>query len=240
MGKERWVLRLREVKISYGHVNVLKGLSLDVPDRGIVALLGGNGCGKTTTLKTIMGLLHPDDGTIEYEGKPIHHLPPVKIVSRGIAMVPQGRRIFSDLTVVENLKMGTLARKNRKPIRDEIKTILKRFSRLGERRRQRGGTLSVGEQQLVAFGRGLMSKPRLLLMDEPSAGLAPRLVEEMFHIIQEINRAGTTILLVEQNVHMALSVSQRGYILRDGKIALADESKNLINNENVVRSYLGG
>ena len=186
-----------------------------------------------------MGLLHPDDGTIEYEGKPIHHLQPAEIVSKGIAMVPQGRRIFSDLTVVENLKMGTLARKDRKNVRYEIKTILQKFSRLGERRKQKGGTLSVGEQQLVAFGRGLMSKPKLLLMDEPSAGLAPRLVEEMFHIIQEINRAGTSILLVEQNVRMALSLSQYGYILRDGKIALADESKNLINNENVVRSYLG-
>jgi branched-chain amino acid transport system ATP-binding protein len=233
------VLRLHEIKISYGHVEVLKGLSLDVPARGIVTLLGGNGCGKTTTLKTIMGLLHPDDGIVEYEGEPIHHLMPAQIVSKGIAMVPQGRRIFSDLTVVENLKMGTLARKDRKNVRDEIKRILTRFARLGERRRQRGRTLSVGEQQMVAFGRGLMSKPRLLLMDEPSAGLAPRLVEQMFHIIQEINRSGTTILLVEQNVHMALSVSQYGYILRDGKIALADESKNLINNEDVVRSYLG-
>jgi len=233
------VLRLREVKISYGHVNVLKGLSLNVPAGGIVTLLGGNGCGKTTTLKAIMGLLHPEEGIIEYEGKPVNHLQPAEIVSRGIAMVPQGRRIFSDLTVVENLKMGTLARKDRKNVRDEIKGILKRFPRLGERRKQKGGTLSVGEQQMVAFGRGLMSKPRLLLMDEPSAGLAPRLVEEMFKIIQEINRSGTTILLVEQNVHMALSLSRYGYILRDGKIALADESKKLINNEDVVRSYLG-
>ncbi|UCD80806.1 MAG: ABC transporter ATP-binding protein [Desulfobacterales bacterium] len=233
------MLRISNIKISYGHVSVLNGLSLDVHAGGIVSLLGGNGCGKTTTLKAIMGLIHPAEGSIEYEGQAIHHLRPAQIVSRGIALVPQGRRIFSDLTVIENLKMGTLARRDRRNIRNEIRGILARFTRLAERRKQKGGTLSVGEQQLVAFGRGLMSRPKLLLMDEPSAGLAPRLVEKMFRIIQEINRSGTTILLVEQNVHMALSLSQYGYILRDGKIALADESKNLINNEDVVRSYLG-
>lgn len=233
------MLHVGNLTVSYGNLRILRGVSFEVPSGSIVALLGGNGSGKSTTLKTIIGLLIPDEGTIRFENRDIVKLSPGERVAAGLALVPQGRRIFPTLTVLENLKLGAFRRREQRTLREDLEALMTRFPRVRERRTQRGGTLSVGEQQLVAVSRGLMARPRMLLMDEPSSGLAPLLVDEIFRLIREINAEGTTVLLVEQNVHMALSISHYGYILRDGKIAIADESRTLLGREDLVRSYLG-
>ncbi len=234
------LLEVRDVHTYYGHIHALQGISLEVEEGEIVTLIGANGAGKTTTLNTICGILQPARGEIFLEGRPIHGLPAHEIVRRGVAQVPEGRRIFSRLTVLENLEMGAYARTDRNGIAQDIERIFALFPQLKDRRRQVGGTLSGGEQQMLAIGRALMARPRILLLDEPSMGLAPILVERIFETIQEINQAGTTILLVEQNALMALSVAHRGYVLQTGQIVLYDTAANLQENEMVRKSYLGG
>ncbi|MBI3328740.1 MAG: ABC transporter ATP-binding protein, partial [Nitrospinae bacterium] len=216
-----------------------KGLSLRVDKGEIVSLIGSNGAGKSTTIRTITGLLHPRRGAISLEGERIEHLPPYQIVQHGVAQAPEGRRIFPRLTVIENLEMGAYARKDPAGVRADIERVLHVFPRLRERASQQGGTLSGGEQQMLAIGRALMARPRLLLLDEPSMGLAPTLVEVIFQTIQEINRQGTTVLLVEQNALMALEVAQRGYVLQTGRAVLHDTAANLLRNEMVRQVYLG-
>ncbi|RPI43466.1 MAG: ABC transporter ATP-binding protein [Hyphomicrobiaceae bacterium] len=211
-----------------------------MPKGRVVARLGGNGSGKSTTLKAIMGVTPSQRGSIRLDGMEIRGLPAERIVPLGLSMVPQGRRIFAPLTVRENLRLGAFARRGRDDFQEDLETVLGRFPEIGEWLDRRGGALSVGQQQLVAFGRGLMARPKLLLMDEPSAGLAPRLVERLAEIIVDIRGAGTTILLVEQNVHLALSVADFGYVLRDGRIAMADHAQNLVGNDEIIRHYLGG
>jgi branched-chain amino acid transport system ATP-binding protein len=217
----------------------LKGLSIHVEQGEVVTLIGANGAGKSTTLNTICGLLHPHGGTIILDGEPIHALPAHQIVMRGVSQAPEGRRIFGRLNVVENLEMGAFARTDKDGIRRDTERVFTLFPRLKERARQVAGTLSGGEQQMLAIGRAVMANPRLLLLDEPSMGLAPILVEAIFDTIREINQQGTTILLVEQNALMALSVAQRGYVLETGAIVLHDESAALRDNEMVRRAYLG-
>jgi branched-chain amino acid transport system ATP-binding protein len=234
------LLEVRDVHTYYGHIHALQGISLEVEKGEIVTLIGANGAGKTTTLNTICGLLRPAQGEIFLEGRPIHGLPAHEIVRLGVAQVPEGRRIFSRLTVLENLEMGAYARTDRDGIAQDIERIFALFPQLKDRRRQVGGTLSGGEQQMLAIGRALMARPRILLLDEPSMGLAPILVERIFETIQEINQQGTTILLVEQNALMALSVAHRGYVLQTGQIVLHDTAANLQENEMVRKSYLGG
>lgn len=234
------MLRVECLQVAYGPVEVLKGLDIEVPRGQIVTLLGGNGSGKSTTLKAIMGATRSQGGSIRLDGVEIRGLPSERIVPLGISMVPQGRRIFAPLTVRENLRLGAFARRDQGGFREDLERVLERFPEMGEWLGRRGGTLSVGQQQLVAFGRGLMARPKLLLMDEPSAGLAPRLVERLAEIIADIRGTGTTILLVEQNVHLALSVADFGYVLRDGRIAMADHARNLVGNDEIIRHYLGG
>jgi branched-chain amino acid transport system ATP-binding protein len=219
-------------------VEVLKGLDIEVPDGSIVTLLGGNGSGKSTTLKAIIGAAPSQAGSVQLDGTEIRGLPSERIVPLGISMVPQGRRIFAPLTVRENLRLGAYARNGGS--QDDLDQVLERFPEMRDWLGRRGNALSVGQQQVVAFGRGLMAHPKLLLMDEPSAGLAPRLVERLAEIISDIRKTGTTILLVEQNVHLALSVADFGYVLRDGRIAMADQTRNLVGNQEIVRHYLGG
>jgi len=234
------LLELQDLHVYYGHIHALKGISLTV-DRGeIVALLGSNGAGKTTTLRTISGLLRPRRGRVLLEGEAIDHLPPHEIVYRGVAHAPEGRRIFSRLTVRENLEMGAYARTNGASIRDDMERVFALFPRLRERIHQVAGTLSGGEQQMLAIGRALMARPRILLLDEPSMGLAPILVEQIFETIKDINAQGTTILLVEQNAFMALTIAHRGYVLQTGEIVLAGPARALQENEDVRRAYLGG
>ena len=232
------MLQVEGLQVAYGPVEVLKGLDIDVPDGSIVALLGGNGSGKSTTLKAIMGAAPSQAGSVRLGGTEIRGLPSERIVPLGISMVPQGRRIFAPLTVHENLRLGAFARGGGS--REDCNRILQRFPEIRGWLARRGSALSVGEQQVVAFGRGLMAHPKLLLMDEPSAGLAPRLVERLAGIIGEIRKAGTTVLLVEQNVHLALSVADFAYVLRDGRIAMADHARNLVGNHEIIRHYLGG
>jgi len=232
------MLRVEGLEVAYGPVEVLKGLDIEVPKGRVVALLGGNGSGKSTTLKAIMGATQSQAGSIRLDGVEIRGLPPERIVPLGVSMVPQGRRIFAPLTVRENLRLGAFARRG--GFRDDLDRVLERFPELGGWLGRRGDALSVGQQQLVAFGRGLMARPKLLLMDEPSAGLAPRLVERLAEILADIRRTGTTILLVEQNIHLALSVADFGYVLRDGRIAMADQAGNLVGNHEIIRHYLGG
>jgi branched-chain amino acid transport system ATP-binding protein len=233
------MLEVDSVDTYYGNIRALNGVSLSVNKGEIVTLIGANGAGKTTMLDTISGLLKPRRGTIHLEGVPIHALPPHVIVEKGISGAPEGRKIFSRLTVLENLEMGAFIRTDRAGIARDLDRVFNLFPRLKERVKQLGGTLSGGEQQMLAIGRALMARPRILLLDEPSMGLAPLLVESIFDIIQEINREGTTILLVEQNALMALSVAHRGYVLQSGEIVLHDTAANLRQNDMVRHAYLG-
>jgi branched-chain amino acid transport system ATP-binding protein len=232
-------LSVENVHSYYGNIHALKGVSLMVQDGEIVTLIGANGAGKTTTLKTVSGLLHPRQGTINLDGKPIHRLPPHAIVRLGICQAPEGRRIFRRMSVQENLEMGAFARRDAAGIAEDLEKVFTLFPRLKERLRQQGGTLSGGEQQMLAIGRALMSRPQILLLDEPSMGLAPMLVEAIFNTLSEINRLGTTILLVEQNALMALSIAHRGYVLETGSIVLSDTAANLQQNPSVQKAYLG-
>ncbi len=234
------LLDIRNIHTYYGHIHALQGISLAVEESEIVTLIGANGAGKTTTLNTICGLLQPREGEIWLEGRPIHRLRPHEIVRLGVAQVPEGRKIFGRLTVRENLEMGAYTRNDKAGIAEDMARVLDLFPQLKGRERQLGGTLSGGEQQMLAMGRALMARPRILLLDEPSMGLAPILVERVFETIQEINRQGTTILLVEQNALMALSVAHRGYVLQTGQIVLADTAAALQKNEMVRKAYLGG
>jgi branched-chain amino acid transport system ATP-binding protein len=232
-------LELEGLHTYYGNIHALKGISLEVHDGEIVTLIGANGAGKTTTLKTISGVLRARAGGILLDGRPIHRMPAHEIVRLGVSQAPEGRRIFPRMTVLENLEMGAFARTDRAGITADLERVLTLFPRLRERVAQKGGTLSGGEQQMLAIGRALMAKPNILLLDEPSMGLAPILVETIFDTIVEINRLGTTVLLVEQNALMALSIAHRGYVMETGTIVLADTAANLQKNEQVQKAYLG-
>ena len=223
----------------YGHIHALHGISVTVEQGEIVTLIGANGAGKSTTLKTITGFLRPRPGTIILDGTPIHGLPPHEITRRGVCLVPEGRRIFPRMTVRENLEMGAFSRANRQEIQEDLERVCRLFPRLEERLAQTAGTLSGGEQQMLAIGRGLMARPKILLLDEPSMGLAPVLVELIFRTIQEINAQGVTILLVEQNALMALQIAGRGYVLETGRIVMTDQADKLRQNDQVRKSYLG-
>jgi branched-chain amino acid transport system ATP-binding protein len=234
------LLRLDDIHSYYGNIHALQGISFAVHEGEIVTLLGANGAGKTTTLRTIHGLLHPRKGRIEFDGKDITGMPAHEHVTHGIGQSPEGRRIFSRMTVLENLQMGGYSRKDKSSMAADFSRVYELFPRLLERKDQHGGTLSGGEQQMLAIGRALMTRPRLLLLDEPSMGLSPILVEQIFAIIQDINRQGTTILLVEQNALMALGVAHRGYVLQTGRIVRSGEAKALLEDPEVRRAYLGG
>lgn len=234
------MLILDNVHTYYGHIHALKGVSLAVEEGEIVTLIGSNGAGKTTTLNTISGLLKPREGKVTLRGQRIDHLPPHEVTRLGVSQSPEGRKIFGRMTVRENLEMGAFHRNDRAAIREDMDRVLDLFPRLRERINQPGGTLSGGEQQMLAIGRALMSRPRILLLDEPSMGLAPILVEQIFDIIQDINRQGTTILLVEQNAQVALSIANRGYVLETGRIVLAGDARELLDSPQVREAYLGG
>ena len=233
------MLEVRDLQVYYGMIHAIKGISFDVNQGEVIALIGANGAGKTTTLHTITGLLAPKSGSVLFEGKDITKVPAHKIVSMGMAHVPEGRRVFAELSVYENLKMGAYTRKDKKEIEESLANVYKRFPRLEERKNQMAGTLSGGEQQMLAMGRALMSKPRIVLMDEPSMGLSPLFVDEIFKIIQKISAEGTTVLLVEQNAKKALAIADRAYVLETGKIALSGDAKELMNNESIKKAYLG-
>lgn len=236
------MLELRDLVAGYGEIRALKGISLGIPDGAIVALIGGNGAGKSTTLKTISGLLRPESGSILFEGQEIHRLPPEDIVRRGIVQVPEGRRIFPNLSVLENLEVGAYGRKGhgKTTKAEDLAMVFHLFPRLRDRPHQAGGSLSGGEQQMLAIGRGLMARPRLLLLDEPSLGLAPVIIEEIFELICDINRKGMSILLVEQDAQAALEIAQHAYVLETGRVAFSDSGANLLHNEKVKQAYLGG
>ena len=234
------MLRLDDVHVHYGMIHALKGVSLEVKKGQIACLVGANGAGKSSTLMAVSGLLRPSAGRIVFEGDDLAEVPSHAIVERGISQVPEGRRIFSKLTVFENLQMGAYIRTDDDGIRRDLDWVFGLFPILAERRLQMGGTLSGGEQQMLAIGRALMSRPRLLMMDEPSLGLAPKFVETIFEVIREINTHGTTILLVEQNAHMALSIANRGYVMESGRIVLEDDATSLMVNKSVQEDYLGG
>ena len=233
------MLEVKNIEVYYGMIQALKGISFVVNQGEVIALIGANGAGKTTTLHTLTGLLSPKSGSVIFEGKDITKTPAHKIVSMGIAHVPEGRRVFADLSVYQNLRMGAYTRKDKKEIEESLQMIYKRFPRLEERKNQRAGTLSGGEQQMLAMGRALMSKPKLIVMDEPSMGLSPIFVNEIFDIIQEISKAGTTVLLVEQNAKKALAISNRAYVLETGKIVLEGDASVLMNDDSIKKAYLG-
>ena len=233
------MLEVNGIHSFYGSIHALKGISLTVDKGEIVTLIGANGAGKTTTLKTISGIMHPRQGEIYLEGERIDILPPHEIVGRGIGQSPEGRKIFGALTVRENLEMGAYGRRDTAAIAKDLEYVFTLFPRLKERHHQRGGTLSGGEQQMLAMGRAMMTHPRVLMLDEPSMGLAPVLVESIFEIIQKLNQEGTTILLIEQNAAKALQVANRGYVIETGQIVLQDKAANLRKNESVRKSYLG-
>ncbi len=233
------ILELNDVHSYYGHIHALRGISLHVDKGEVVTLIGANGAGKTTTLKTISGLIRPRQGEIHLDGERIDGIPPHLIVMKGIGQSPEGRGIFPRLSVMENLELGAYARNDKEGIRRDLDHVFELFPRLRERQNQVGGTLSGGEQQMLAMGRALMTRPRVLLLDEPSMGLAPVLVETIFDIIRELNREGTTILLVEQNAAKALAIANRGYVIQTGQIVLHDSAPNLRRNEQVRKSYLG-
>ena len=233
------VLRVEDIHTFYGTIEALKGITLEVRTREIVTLLGSNGAGKTTTLRSINGLNHPRRGSIHFSGTDITREAPHDIVRMGISQSPEGRKLFPRMSVLENLEMGAFQRHDRDGMREDLERVYSLFPRLKEREHQRGGTLSGGEQQMVAIGRALMARPKLLLLDEPSMGLAPIFVERVFETIKEINDQGTTILLVEQNAMMALEIASRGYVLETGRIALADDAATLRQNEQVRKAYLG-
>ena len=233
------MLEIRDLKVYYGMIQAIKGISFDVNQGEVIALIGANGAGKTTTLQTITGTLSPKSGSIFFEGTDITKVPGHKIVSLGMAHVPEGRRVFSQLSVLENIKLGAYTRKDKKEVEESIRRVYKSFPRLEERKNQLAGTLSGGEQQMLAMGRALMSKPRIILTDEPSMGLSPIFVEEVFRIIKEISAEGTTVLLVEQNAKKALTIADRAYVLETGRIVLQGDAKDLLNNESVKKAYLG-
>jgi branched-chain amino acid transport system ATP-binding protein len=233
------LLELDNVKTYYGNIRALKGISIEVNEGEIVCLIGGNGAGKSTTLMTISGVLTPEEGEVIYQGRPIVSLRPDNIVQMGICQVPEGRMIFPMLSVMENLELGAYLRKDKDGIKKDLERVFGLFPILRERIKQAGGTLSGGEQQMLAIGRALMARPKLLLLDEPSLGLAPIVVDSIFDIIRQINEEGTTILLVEQNAQLALQFSHRGYVLETGEITLADTSEALCTNEQVKKAYLG-
>lgn len=234
------MLTVEDINVYYGAIHAIKGISLDVPDGEIVALIGSNGAGKSTTLRTISGLMKPKTGKILYEGHDIAGVPAHKIVDMGLCQVPEGRHVFANMTVMENLELGAYLRKDKDGIAKDMDDVFKKFPRLLERKDQLSGTLSGGEQQMLAMGRALMSRPKLLLLDEPSMGLAPLLVKEIFNIIKEINESGTTVLLVEQNANMALSIADKAYVLETGRITLSGTAKELASSEAVRKAYLGG
>ena len=230
---------VRDLQVYYGMIHAIKGISFDVNQGEVIALIGANGAGKTTTLHTITGLLAPKSGSVLFEGKDITKVPAHKIVSMGMAHVPEGRRVFAELSVYENLKMGAYTRKDKKEIEESLANVYKRFPRLEERKNQMAGTLSGGEQQMLAMGRALMSKPKIILMDEPSMGLSPIFVNEIFDIIRAVSESGTTVLLVEQNAKKALSISDRAYVLETGTITMSGKAKDLLEDEAVKKAYLG-
>ena len=232
--------KVENINVYYGAIHALKGISVEVKEGEIVTLIGANGAGKSTILRTISGLLRTKTGNVLFEGNSVAAMAPEEIVKKGISQVPEGRRIFANMSVEENLELGAYIRSDKPGIRKDIDKVFERFPRLGERRKQIAGTLSGGEQQMLAIGRGLMSQPRLLLLDEPSMGLAPLLVKEIFSIIKEINASGTTILLVEQNANMALSIAHQAYVLETGRITLSGSAKELMESEEVRKAYLGG
>ena len=234
------LLEVKNLEVCSGVIRALKGISFEVNQGEIVSLIGANGAGKTTTMQSIMGLIPIKSGTVTYDGQVINKIPGHKLVSLGMSQVPEGRRVFQELTVYENLVLGAYAQKDKKKIKDDIEEICTRFPRLGERRKQIAGTLSGGEQQMLAMGRALMSKPKLLMLDEPSMGLAPILVEQVFEIIKELHKAGTTILLVEQNASKALQIADRAYVLETGKITLTGTGDELVHSDEVRKAYLGG
>ena len=233
------MLKVNDINVYYGSIHAIKGVSFEVHQGEVVTLIGANGAGKSTTLQTISGLLRSKTGSIEFLGENLGGVAPHKIVAKGLAHVPEGRRVFLQMTVEENLEMGAFTRPNSE-IDSGIENVYERFPRLKERRKQSAGTLSGGEQQMLAMGRALMSSPKLLMLDEPSMGLAPLLVEQIFDIIRELHKAGTTILLVEQNAQMALSVADRGYVLETGKIVATGTGADLLNDDAVKKAYLGG
>ena len=234
------MLNLNNIHVYYGAIHALKGISFEVNEGEIVTLIGSNGAGKSTCLKTISGLLRPKEGTMTFKNNDLAKVSAPEVVSKGISQVPEGRRVFANMSVSENLDLGAYQRRDKEGIRRDIERVYTLFPRLKERRRQLAGTLSGGEQQMLAMGRALMSSPRLLLLDEPSMGLAPLLVKQIFEIIVEINSLGTTILLVEQNARMALSIASRAYVLETGKIVLAGDAKELMESDEIKKAYLGG
>ena len=233
------LLEVKDLEVHYGVIKAIKGISFEVNQGEVIALIGANGAGKTTTLHTVTGLIQPSHGQIIFDGKDITKIPAHKIVGMGMAHVPEGRRIFQQLTVLENLKLGADTRKDKSLISATLKMVYERFPRLEERKNQVAGTLSGGEQQMLAMGRALMSNPRIILMDEPSMGLSPLLVSEIFDIIKVISEGGTTVLLVEQNAQKALSIADRAYVLETGNISLSGKASDLINDESVRKAYLG-
>ena len=234
------MLKIDNIHVYYGAIHALKGVSLEVHKGEIVTLIGANGAGKSTTLRTVSGLLAPKSGGISFLGENIAGMPAHEIVKHGISQVPEGRRIFAEMSVQENLEMGAFTRKDKAGVEKDFEIVYNRFPRLKERRKQQAGTLSGGEQQMLAMGRALMSRPMLLLLDEPSMGLAPLLIKEIFSIIEDINREGTTVLLVEQNANMALSIAHRAYVMETGRITLQGAAKELAASEDVRKAYLGG
>ena len=234
------MLRVEDINVYYGAIHAIKGISLEVNDGEIVALIGSNGAGKSTTLRTISGLMKPKSGKIIYEDKDISGMAAHKIVGLGLCQVPEGRHVFANMTVMENLELGAYLRSDKDGIAKDMEKVFDRFPRLLERKSQLAGTLSGGEQQMLAMGRALMSRPKLLLLDEPSMGLAPLLVKEIFNIIKDINAAGTTVLLVEQNANMALSIADKAYVLETGRITLSGTAQELASSEAVRKAYLGG
>ena len=233
------MLEVKDLEVYYGVIQAIKGISFHVEEGEVIALIGANGAGKTTTLQTITGMLNAQAGSIQFEGTELTKIPGHKIVSMGMAHVPEGRRVFAQLSVLENLKLGAYTRKDKTEIEESLKRVYKSFPRLEERKNQLAGTLSGGEQQMLAMGRALMSKPRIVLMDEPSMGLSPIFVEDIFNIIKEISAEGTTVLLVEQNAKKALSIADRAYVLETGKIVLEGDAKDLLNDESIKKAYLG-
>ena len=233
------MLEIRDLEVYYGMIQAIKGISFDVKEGEVIALIGSNGAGKTTTLHTITGLLSAKAGVIRFEGEDITKVPGYKIVSKGMAHVPEGRRVFAQLSVLRKLRMGAYTRKDKNEIEETLKTVYKRFPRLEERQNQMAGTLSGGEQQMLAMGRALMSHPKIILMDEPYMGLSPIFVNEIFDIIKEVSASGTTVLLVEQNAKKALSIADRAYVLETGRIVLEGNANDLLNDDSIKKAYLG-
>lgn len=233
------MLEIKDLQVYYGMIQAIKGVSFEVNQGEVIALIGANGAGKTTILHTITGLLSPKAGSVYFEGKDITKIPAHKIVSMGMAHVPEGRRVFAELTVLQNLKMGAYTRKDKEEIEQTLRNVYDRFPRLEERKNQMAGTLSGGEQQMLAMGRALMSHPKIILMDEPSMGLSPIFVNEIFSIIEQVSKSGTTVLLVEQNAKKALSIADRAYVLETGNIVLDGNANDLLNDDSIKKAYLG-